>query len=64
MKQDIILILCLVALNAGLFGVFFAKDIVNKSSNIMNKLKAVRVFKVIGFVVVILALCAIYFYIV
>ncbi len=64
MKQDIILILCLVTLNVGLFGVFFSKDIVNKSSNIMNKLKAVRVFKVIGFVVVILALCAIYFYIV
>lgn len=64
MKQDIVLILSLIALNIGLFGIFFAKDLINKSDNLRSKLKAVRVFRTIGFVVVILALCAIYFYII
>lgn len=61
MKQDIILIISLIVLNIGLFGIFFAKDIIDRSSNLKGKLKAVRVSRVVGFIVVIVALCAIYF---
>ena len=61
MKQDIILIISLIVLNIGLFGIFFAKDIIDRSSNVKGKLKAVRVSRVVGFIVVIVALYAIYF---
>lgn len=60
MKQYVILIIGLIALNIGLFGVFFAKGISEKL-NLKNKIKFIRVARVVGTVVAMLALALIYF---
>lgn len=60
MKQYIFLVVCLIVLNAGLVGVFFAKDIGERVS-MKNKFKFIRVARVVGFVVALLALGLIYF---
>lgn len=60
MKQYVVYIICLLVLNIGLVGVFFAKDIVERLS-IKNKSKFIRVARVLGVVVAIVALCVIYF---
>lgn len=60
MKQYVIYIICLLVLNIGLVGVFFAKDIVGRL-NIKNKSKFIRVARVLGVVVAIVALGVIYF---
>lgn len=60
MKQYIILIICLIVLNAGLVGAFFAKDI-GERVNMKNKFKFIRVARVVGTVVIMLALGLIYF---
>lgn len=60
MKQYVIYIICLLILNMGLVGVFFAKDIVERLK-VKNKVKVIRVARLLGVVVAIVALCVIYF---
>lgn len=60
MKQYIFLTICLIALNIGLVGVFFAKDISERLS-VKNKFKLIRVARMVGFVVALAALVLIYF---
>lgn len=60
MKQYVILIICLVALNTGLVGVFFAKDISEKLK-LKNRIKFIRVARVVGVVVALATLVLVYF---
>lgn len=60
MKQYVIYIICLLILNIGLVGVFFTKDIVGRL-NIKNKSKLIRVARLLGVAVAIVALGVIYF---
>lgn len=60
MNQYVIYIICLLVLNVGLVGVFFAKDIVERLK-VKNKGKVIRVARLLGVVVAIVALCVIYF---
>ncbi|MDD2628388.1 MAG: hypothetical protein PHR25_04800 [Clostridia bacterium] len=61
MIEKVITLISIVLLFVGIISVFLARDLVRKRKNNENENEAVKVTKLVGFVVIILSLVTIYF---
>jgi len=61
MIEKVITLISIILLFVGVISVFLARDIVRKRKNNEKENEAVKVTKIVGFVVIILSLVTIYF---